>query len=115
MGCGIRLAVIGTGAIATYLIDAIQRGQVGEARLVAIADTAEKRAHLETVAARHGCGWSTDVLDVASYSPDIAVEAASPQVVRQFAIPLLERGLDLLVMSAGALIDVAFLTQLQTT
>jgi aspartate dehydrogenase len=40
------------------------------------------------------------------------IEAATPQVVRDYAIPLLNRGVDLLVMSAGALVDGGFLSEL---
>src|SRR4029453_17935907 len=109
-----RLAVIGTGAIARYLIDAIERGQAGVGRVVAIVDTVERKTHLEDVASRHECAWSTDVLDIAAYAPDIVIEAAAPQVVRQYAIPLLNQGMDLLVMSAGALVDAPFLFDLQT-
>jgi aspartate dehydrogenase len=114
MSRDLRLAVIGTGAIATYLIDAIHLGRAGAARIVAVADIAAMSERLESVASRHGCAWSTDVLELAAYAPDIVIEAAAPQVVRQYAIPLLNQGLDLLVMSAGAFVDAPFLAELQT-
>jgi aspartate dehydrogenase len=109
----IRTAVIGTGAIGRYLAHAIQEGRAGAVRLVALADTLQMQARLENAALHHGCAWSTDVLRLPDYEPDIVVEAAAPQVVRQYAIPLLDRGVDVLVMSAGALSDSAFLLELE--
>jgi aspartate dehydrogenase len=68
---------------------------------------------LKEAAARLGCGWSTDVLELAGFGPDLVIEAAAPHVVREYAIPLLDQGLDVLVMSAGALADAAFLCELE--
>ncbi len=110
----IKVAVIGTGAIAGYLTEAIRRGKAGAARIVGVADTVEMRARLEEMATRNRCAWSTDVLELPLYRPDIVIEAAAPQVVRQYAIPLLDRGVDLLVMSAGALVDSTFLCEVET-
>src|SRR5262245_16660986 len=59
----LRLAVIGTGAIATYLMNAIAHGKAGRARVVALADTEAMRARLAETAARYECHWSTRVLD----------------------------------------------------
>jgi aspartate dehydrogenase len=73
------------------------------------------QARLENAALRHECAWSIDVLNLPEYEPDIVIEAASPQTVRQYAIPLLDRGVDVLVMSAGALADGAFLLELEQT
>jgi hypothetical protein len=54
------------------------------------------------------------VLDLTAYGPDIVIEAAAPQVVRQYVIPLLDCGVDLLVMSAGALVGSASLSDLES-
>jgi aspartate dehydrogenase len=115
MSAGIRVAIVGTGAIGDYLAHAIQAGRAGSVRLVALADTGPMQARLESAASRHGCAWSTDVLRLPEYEPDIVIEAASPLTVRQFAMPLLDRGVDVLVMSAGALADSGFLLELEQT
>ena len=109
----VKLAIIGTGAIASYLAEAIRRGKAGPARIVAFADTVQMHLRLEAAASQHHCAWSTDVLQLPSYGPDIVIEAASPEVIRQYAIPLLDRGVDLLVMSAGALTDSTFLSEVE--
>jgi len=108
----LRLAIIGTGAIATYLTQAIAHGRAGHARVVAMADTEAMSARLQETAARYACAWSTCVLDLPDYRPDVVIEAAAPQVVREYAIPLLDRGVELLLMSTGALADPEFLCDL---
>ena len=115
MSAGLRVAIVGTGAIGDYLAQAIQAGRAGAVRLVALADTAPMQARLEGAASHHGCAWSTDVLRLPEYEPDIVIEAASPQTVRQYVLPLLDCGVDVLVMSAGALADGAFLLELEQT
>jgi aspartate dehydrogenase len=112
LGRELRLAVIGTGAIASYLAEAIHAGRAGAARVVALADTEMMRDRLESAASRHGCACSTDIMDLPEHGPDIVIEAATPQVVRDYAIPLLDAGVDLLVMSAGALVDDGFVSEL---
>jgi aspartate dehydrogenase len=52
-------------------------------------------------------------LSVLHHEPSIVIEAAGPHVVREYAIPLLERGANVFVMSAGALAEAAFLSQVQ--
>src|SRR5205814_1038889 len=58
---------------------------------------------------------TTNPLSLASFKPDIVIEAASQAAVREFAIPLLERGIDLLLMSVGALADPSFESALTET
>jgi aspartate dehydrogenase len=45
-------------------------------------------------------------------SPDVVVEAASQQAVREYGLRVLEAGCDLVVMSVGALMDRELLSQL---
>lgn len=109
----IRVAVIGIGTIGGYLVRAIQEGRAGSVSVVAVADLPEVEARLKQVAARHRCAWTTDALSVLDHKPDIVIEAAGPQAVRQYAIPLLSRGVDVLIMSAAALADPEFLCELE--
>jgi aspartate dehydrogenase len=45
-------------------------------------------------------------------SPDVVIEAASQQAVREYGLRVLEAGCDLIVMSVGALMDKKLLEQL---
>ena len=107
-----RLALVGTGAIGTYLLDAIAAGAAGPIDVVAIADVPDRAEHLGRLAARFGSAWHTDPLDVLKAAPDIVVEAAAPAVVRAFAAGWLAGGASVLTMSVGALADPVLLRNL---
>ena len=110
-----RVAVVGTGAIGSYLLDAIAAGAAGPMEVVAIADVADRGEHLSRLAASLGCTWHTDPLDVLSAVPDVVVEAAAPAVVRDFAGRWLDGGANVLAMSVGALADPDLLRDLGAT
>ncbi len=95
-----RLGVIGAGAIGRYLVAAVQAGQAGdhEVRVVAVRRPS---------GALEGIPVTTDPLTLPRFEIDLAVEAAGQAAVRECAIPLLEAGLDVMIMSVGALADEA--------
>ncbi len=107
-----RLALVGTGAIGEYLLNALAAGEAGPIEVVALADTPDRRDHLSGLAGRLACTWHTDPMDVLNATPDIIVEAAAPAVVREFAGRWLDGGADVLTMSVGALADPALLRDL---
>jgi aspartate dehydrogenase len=109
---GLRVAVIGAGTIGSYLTRQIQAGRGGASHVVVVADCIGNRSRLEELSRLAACEWSTDVMRIVDHQPDLAIEAAGPQAVREYAIPLLERGVDLLIMSAGALADTEFVERL---
>jgi aspartate dehydrogenase len=100
-----RIALIGVGSIGQYLLGGIQRSLADRIQVVGVADVPEAKARLAETAARVGCPYTTDALQLAEHKPDLVVEAASQAAVRAYALPLLERDLDLLLMSVGALAD----------
>lgn len=113
MSTELRVGIIGVGAIGSYLAQAIQRGLAGATKVVAVADVPAVQARLEEVAKACGCAWETDPLRLPEHEPAVVIEAAAQQAFRQYAIPLLERGVDLLAMSVGALADPPFLAELE--
>ena len=100
-----RVAVIGVGSIGRYLIEGIHAGLAGRARVVGIADIPGTEPRLHELAAKVGCPSTTDALQLVAEKPDLVVEAASQAAVRQYAVALLEAGVDILLMSVGALAD----------
>lgn len=96
-----RIGVIGAGAIGRCLVEAVRAGQAGEHRVVVVAARSPERA-------LPGVPFTTDPLSLPRYGAELAVEAASQAAVRDYVIPLLAAGLDVLVMSVGALADPAF-------
>ena len=104
MATGVGL--LGCGAIGQELARAIEAGEAGDARLVALFD------QVEGLAASLSIGWDGGVFGsdsigdfLAAPGLDIVVECASPHAVRAHAEALLSAGKDLLMMSSGALAD----------
>lgn len=94
----LRVALIGAGNIADELIDQLQR-----------SDGAEVVGAWDRAAIRDAGGWDM-VLCELNRSADIVVEAASQDAVRSYAHTVIGSGLDLLVLSIGALSDEALRT-----
>ncbi len=108
----LKVGVIGCGAIGTELCRAIDSGVVN-AQLAGIYDRSrEKCENLSTAIGRKPKILLTDELILRS---DIIVECASAQAVREFGENILNRGKDLMVMSAGAFTDTGLLKRLTET
>jgi aspartate dehydrogenase len=110
-----RVALLGVGAIGGYILDGIAQGAAGPVQVVALADQAARADAVRPLAERHGAVWTADPLELPQHHPDVVIEAASQQVVRQYALPLLERGVDLMLLSIGALADPSFLARVAET
>jgi aspartate dehydrogenase len=106
-----RVAVIGVGSIGRYLIDGVQAGRAGQARIVGIAAGPKSMPRLAELGSIVGCPWVTNPLELLTEKPDIVVEAASQAAVRQYAVAVLEGGADVLIMSVGALADPALVAR----
>lgn len=106
-----RAALIGVGSIGSYLFDSILQGAAGPIELVGLADVPGTEARLAELARQAGCAYTTNALELVEHRPAIVIEAASQAAVRQYAVPLLERGVDLLLMSVGALAEPSFFEQ----
>ena len=107
-----RLAIVGTGAIGSHLLDAIQRGDAGRIEVVAVADIPALADRVSAIAAQVGATAYTDASAVLGRQPDIVLEAAAPAVVREHAARWLTGGADVLPMSVGALADPTLLRDL---
>jgi aspartate dehydrogenase len=108
----VRVAIAGTGAIAGVLADGIARGDAGHARVVAVGCRPGATATSRPIALRQSAALIDDLAQLAD-GADVVIEAASAGVVREFAAGWLARGADVMVLSAGALVDAAFTATLR--
>jgi len=106
-----RVGLVGCGAIGRYIALAIAKKNVNGVELVGIADKVDNEAVRRTVGAVDS-PFTTDVNQLIAWEPDLVVEAASQAAVRAYSATILEAGLDLLVLSVGALADPKLLAQL---
>ena len=109
-----RIGIIGGGVIASLVLEHIRDGALGDARVVAIAGrSAASKGKALAVAFDAPFVIGLDAL--VSASPEVVVEAASHDAVREYAEPLLARGISLVALSGGALCDDALRERLERT
>jgi aspartate dehydrogenase len=109
-----RVAIIGGGTIATLFIDHIRRGDLGDAQVVAVAGRNEA-SRGKPLANENGIAYVTTLNQLLSLHPDVVVEAASHEAVREFGVALLDKGIALIVLSGGALCDDALRARLEAS
>ncbi len=107
------IALIGCGAIGTSLATALSERRIPNAKLVALYDLVPERARglAKNLKQPVLIGKSAD--DLLSLKPNLCVEAASQAAVREHAERILTSGVDLLIMSTGALLDRQLYEQLR--
>lgn len=107
-----RVGLVGGGVIAGLILEHLARGELGDFEVCALAGrSASSRG--KPLAAQYGVPFVTGLAQLLAQRPDVVVEAASHDAVREFAAPLLERGVAVIVLSGGALCDDALRSQLE--
>ena len=107
-----RVGIIGGGSIARLFVGHIRRGDLGRARVVAIAGRGEGSRGTQ-VAKAFRIPYVTGPRALLAKKPDVVVEAASHEAVREYAEPLLKKGVSVIVLSCGALCDDALRARLE--
>ncbi len=107
-----RIGIIGGGVIARLILEHIRRGELGEVTVVAILGRSEA-SRGRPLAAEFGVEFVTSLERLVALQPDAVVEAASHDAVRQYAAPLLQARIAVIVLSGGALCDDALRTRLE--
>jgi aspartate dehydrogenase len=87
---------------------------MGEARVVAIQGrSAASRG--KPLAEQYGVPFVTRLDALIAERPEVVIEAASHDAVREFARPLLQQGIPVIILSGGALCDDALRARLEAT
>ncbi len=107
-----RVGIIGGGSIARLLLEHIRRGDLGRARVVAIAGRGE-HSRGKQLAKAFRVPYVTGLKALLAAKPDVVVEAAAHDAVREYGEPLLKKGIALVVLSCGALCDDALRRKLE--
>jgi len=107
-----RVGIIGGGTIARLFIEHIRRGDLGRARIVAIAGRSEQSRSRHT-AKSFRVPFVIGARALLAKKPDVVVEAASHDAVREYGDVLLKKGVALIVLSCGALCDDALRSRLE--
>jgi aspartate dehydrogenase len=107
-----KVGLLGGGVIARLFLEHVKRGEMGQAEVVAVAgrsDASRGRA----LAAQYGVRFVTGVDALIAAGPDVVVEAASHDAVREHGERLLDSRVALIVLSGGALCDDALRARLE--
>lgn len=107
-----RVGIIGGGSIARLFLEHIRRGDLGDAQVVAIAGRSDA-SRGRSLAQEYGVAFVTGSEELVAQRPDVVVEAASHEAVRDYAEGLLKQGIAVIVLSAGALCDDALRARLE--
>ncbi|HEY4202527.1 MAG TPA: aspartate dehydrogenase [Devosiaceae bacterium] len=109
----IRVGVIGTGAIGHAIASSLADAPIPGVELTGIASRPHARLRAEKLAAQWHCAATTDPMTLPRTGANLVVEAAGAVAAKQYAIPLLEAGCDVIIMSTGALADAEFVAELR--
>jgi aspartate dehydrogenase len=99
-----RVGIIGGGTIARLFLEHIRRGDLGRTRVVAIAGRSA-RSRGRQLAKAFRIPFVIGPKALLTRKPDVVVEAASHDAVREYGEPLLRKNVALIVLSSGALCD----------
>jgi aspartate dehydrogenase len=99
-----KVALLGGGTIARLVLQHIQRGEIPGIEISAIAGRGPNSRAVE-LAREYAIPCVTGVDALQATRPDVVLEAASHQAVRDHLVQLLDSGISVIVLSAGALVD----------
>jgi len=107
-----RVAIIGGGTIGRLFLEHIRRGDLGRARVVAIAGRSEQSKGRQ-LAKSYRVPFVVGLKALLAKKPDVVVEAASHDAVREYGEGILRKKIALIVLSGGALSDDALRARLE--
>src|SRR3970040_1443837 len=100
-----RIGLIGGGTIARLVLENVRRGELGAFEVAALMGRADGAPRGAQLAKEFGIPYVAERAALIAARPQVVVEAASHEAVRQHLVPLLEAGIGVVVLSAGALVD----------
>jgi aspartate dehydrogenase len=100
-----RIAIIGGGTIARLMLEKIQGGELGRFEVAALMGRPGGAPRGRQLASEFAVPYVEDRAALLAARPQAVIEAASHDAVRQHLVALLEAGVGVVVLSAGALID----------
>lgn len=108
-----KIAVIGAGALSRIFCTQTQKLLSDDYRIVAVM--ARHFEHAERLTKDLNAKACTDLTELLAEKPDIVVEFAGREAIKDYAIDVLKNGSDLLIASIGALADDDFRHRLTDT
>ncbi len=101
----LRVCLVGCGSIGGFVARAVEEGKCGSAKLVGVFDSNFARAQALSSSSQGKPMVAKNLEELLACKPNLVVDAASQQAVRECGEKVLASGSSLLVMSVGALLD----------
>jgi len=105
----VKLILLGGGTIARLVLEHLKRGELPGVEVAAIVGRSGGSRGAQ-LGREFDVPFVVGVAPALQMKPDVVLEAASHDAVRAHLVPMLERGLSVIVLSAGALGDDALRT-----
>jgi aspartate dehydrogenase len=99
-----KVGIIGCGAIGSLIAEAVDKGIVECDELILYDSDMEKSERLQESLSKAAM-VVTNLNEMLQLSPTVIVEAASQQAAREYIRPVVDKNIELIVMSVGALLD----------
>ena len=106
-----KFGIVGCGFLGGIVANAWKNGLLPDYELVGV--TSRTRASAEKTAETVGCAVCDDVDALLALEPEYIVETASVEAVRAMAVPVLKKGVNLVIISIGAFADLDFYEQVK--
>jgi aspartate dehydrogenase len=107
-----RIALLGGGVIARLFLEDLARNPAGDASVVAIAGRGPGSRGV-ALSREFGVPYVTGTAELIAARPDLVIEAASHEAVRDHAEKLLDQRIAVMLLSGGALADPALRERLE--
>lgn len=115
------LGIVGCGKLAEIVVDALINGLLPSYRLIGtMSRTIEKAQYLadkansaNSIQDEHRCQAIDSIDNLLALKPNYIVEAATPNVLKNFALYALESGSSIIPLSIGAFADAKFYEDVQ--
>lgn len=107
----LRVGVIGCGAMGQYILDFLSEGKLPACVPVAVylkSSNSRGRDYLEA----RKIPWVTQLNELMAFQPDVVLEAATHDAVKEMGASILESGVDFVPMSLGAFVDYQLLEKM---
>lgn len=107
-----KIALIGCGNIGGFIANAVDRGVI---RCTLVGAFDKERVCEERFNKFMSCNLplTKSFDDLLALDPDLVVEAASQEAVREYGLKVLEAGKSLMIMSSGALADASLFREMK--
>lgn len=115
-----KLAIVGCGRLANLVADALIAGLLPDYELVGVFSRSEMKVKsladkMNVSDSAYTCTPCSTIGQLLALKPDYIVESASPDALRELALPALKNGSSVVALSIGAFADTDFYEQVQET